>query len=71
MKNYDNISTCVLDSQSAAGASLALFSALNEKQRVLFLQRELSRLENTTGSVGCPKECETLFQLRNPFVVLE
>ena len=35
---------CVLDSQSAAGTSLALFSAVNGEQRVLFLQRELSRL---------------------------
>ena len=34
----------VWDSQSAAGTSLALFSAMNEYQRVLFLKFELSRL---------------------------
>ena len=38
------IFTSVLGSQSAAGTSLALFSAMNEWQRVLFLNRELSRL---------------------------
>ena len=37
------IFTCVWGSQSAAGTSLALFSAMNEWQRVLFLKRELSR----------------------------
>ena len=43
MKNYDNFS-CVWDSQSAADTLLALFSAMNEWQRALFLKSELSRL---------------------------
>ena len=43
VKNYDTFSR-VFDSQSVAGTSLALFSAMNECQRVLFLKRELSRL---------------------------
>ena len=43
MKNYDNFSRA-WDGQSAAVTSLALFSAMNELQRVLFLKCELSRL---------------------------
>ena len=44
MKNYDYFFTCVWNSQLAAGTSLALFSAMNEWQRILFLKRELSGL---------------------------
>ena len=42
VKNYDTFSR-VFDSQSVAGTSLALFRAINECRRVLFLKRELSR----------------------------
>ena len=42
-KNYDFF-TCVWNSQLAAGTSLALFSAMNEWQRILFLKREFSGL---------------------------
>lgn len=38
--NYNNLSR-VRDSQSAAGISLALFSAINERQSVPFLKHEL------------------------------
>ena len=36
--------TCICDSQLAADTPLALFSAMNELQRVLFLKSELGRL---------------------------
>ena len=39
MKNYNNFSH-VFDSQSASGMSLALFSAINEWQLIVFLKRE-------------------------------
>ena len=44
VKNSDTFSRGCWDGQSAAYVSLAIFSAMNEWQRVLFFKRELSRL---------------------------
>ena len=44
VKNHDNYSGVFEIAKSAGDTSLALFSTMNQRQRVLFLKRELSRL---------------------------